>query len=495
MKLRMALRFINQHFLFLLLLVVAVILYVLIPIPGVVQYRSQPQQNAWPRVTFERVWKAVTNSDMLDIYVEDITPWVYVRLETDEFAAGTLIEHGGFSEEQVWLWHWSIPWDDDITWLELYHSCHEGCQHWSTLYLRATPPEIELPPVRVPTKLCVVLPNPDRNWHGRQGWVVEITYAALAEGEFWGIHDLVRRVQRHIRNGLLVLVRVEYQQGQSIPPRNNVLQLEQYLRYARQLARDERLRGIYGYIIGSNFNTAASNSLAAGQYVTPEWYARVFNGYGVEPSLTNNAIQVIKNANPNINVLVGPVSAWNTDQDGREQFRINTPWLNYMNSILAYINESATTKSALGIDGAAPDGFAVQAFGRINHADVPAEEAFLEPRLSLRHNEWEAAQAGFQIYTDWLQIINSYPYTSGKPVFISATNTFDGTQSSVPAENYPPGWLTEAAHVIDQEPQIRSLCWFMDYFARDTQWSMFSLTDQPGQLAHAADEFELLLTQ
>lgn len=64
-----------------------------------------------------------------------------------------------------------------------------------------------------------------------------------------------------------------------------------------------------------------------------------------------------------------------------------------------------------------------------------------------------------------------------------------------PSRNYPDGWLTTAYGVIRAEPQIRALCWFMDYIPNDTQWEWFSLTQGEGQVRAAAAEFEALLQQ
>jgi hypothetical protein len=47
--------------------------------------------------------------------------------------------------------------------------------------------------------------------------------------------------------------------------------------------------------------------------------------------------------------------------------------------------------------------------------------------------------------------------------------------------------------VINHEPQIKSLCWFIDDFPNDRQWDLFSLTQHPGRLIDAAEEFDQLL--
>jgi hypothetical protein len=99
------------------------------------------------------------------------------------------------------------------------------------------------------------------------------------------------------------------------------------------------------------------------------------------------------------------------------------------------------------------------------------------------------------VYKDWLDIINTYRYTKDLPVFIIATNTFSPETGTPPMQNYPPGWLSTALDVVNREPQIQALCWFMDYFPYDQQWEMFGLTNPAGRLVEAADEFDQLLQQ
>jgi hypothetical protein len=79
------------------------------------------------------------------------------------------------------------------------------------------------------------------------------------------------------------------------------------------------------------------------------------------------------------------------------------------------------------------------------------------------------------------------------PVYITSANTFVSDEGIPPAQNYPRGWLTTALEVIDQEPQVQALCWFMDYFPHDVQWDYFSLTQHPGRLLDATEEFDALL--
>ncbi len=116
-----------------------------------------------------------------------------------------------------------------------------------------------------------------------------------------------------------------------------------------------------------------------------------------------------------------------------------------------------------------------------------------EPRTDLLRAEWGGAQAGFRVYRDWLDIINAYPTTAGLPVYIMTANTFIAGEGVPPSQNYPDGWLTTALDVVNDEPQVHALCWFIDDFPHDTQWDQFSLAQRLGRMADAAEEFDGLL--
>jgi len=116
-----------------------------------------------------------------------------------------------------------------------------------------------------------------------------------------------------------------------------------------------------------------------------------------------------------------------------------------------------------------------------------------EPRTDLRSDQWGGARIGFRVYKDWLAIINTYPTTRGLPAYIISTNTYDREAGIPPAQNYPSGWLGAALDVVNDEPQIAALVWFLDEFPHSDEWDWFSLTEQSGRLADAAREFDTLL--
>ena len=142
--------------------------------------------------------------------------------------------------------------------------------------------------------------------------------------------------------------------------------------------------------------------------------------------------------------------------------------------VMALYDAGAQAKAAAGIS-TAPDGFAVNASGNPLAPELAGRWPASEPTLDLLRTAWQGAQAGFRVCRDWLASINQYPTTQGLPLYITATNTFATAdlasladeQAALPAQNYPVGWLTNALHVINQEPQIQALCWFLDAMSGD----------------------------
>ncbi len=392
-------------------------------------------------------------------------------------------------------WRWQFPTNGLQGDLIFYHSCQTGCLERTRVAFNQASSNSQVEPFR-PTKLGVVSANPKRDWHGRSGWDVELTYATLAEDKESGIDELARHVYLTDAQNLRVLVRVDYAPGQTLPPANDNVALSQYLDYVRRLARDARLRSVYGFIIGSGFNDPASFSAAPNAPLTPQWYARVFNGYGENVTRADNAVQVIRQENPQARVLVGPVRPFVSGQNGINQYAIDAPWLNYMNMLVTLLDESAQAKTKAGFALTAPDGFAVNAPGRPNAPELQGRAPADEPRIDLKRAAWNGAQAGFRVYRDWLDIINAYPTTRGLPVFINATNTFSPDEGIVPAQNYPRGWLTSAYEVVNAEPQIQALCWFLDEDkSADGRWDAYSLTKGIGRVYDAAKEFDALLVR
>ncbi|MFN8494977.1 MAG: hypothetical protein U0350_45660 [Caldilineaceae bacterium] len=474
----------------------------LLPISGQVMVvpNGQVTSALWPQLTVSPV--NPRPGDLVTVTATDDVAWPYTLLTI----AGQTVHFAHWQKQPglsawTWMWTFTLPEKsnnkasiDAI----FYTHCHTGCRERGKLRLSATPPEPEEAPTLSgkSTKLCAVFADPARNWHGRSGWVVDLTYARLADSQedpYWTVDELAWRVHEATAKGLRVLVRVDYAKGQTLPPANDALALNDYLAYLRRLARDERLKSVYGFIIGSGPNARNSSTLAPQHLITPEWVARLFNGYGEPAGHVDNAVQTIHAENLNVRVLVGPVRPWIRDQDGTRSYKLATPWLNYMNTLVGLLDESTRAKMKAGFSSVAPDGFALHAPGRPDAAELVGRAAAEEPRFDLRRSTWQNAQAGFHIYRDWLDIINTYPTTHGLPVYISSTNTTVPDGGLPPAQNYPQGWLTNALAAVNAEPQVQALCWFMDLVPGDDRWDAFSLTRQPGRMIYAAEEFDSLL--
>jgi hypothetical protein len=422
------------------------------------------------------------------VSVTDVTPWSNVQLSIDGRAA-QLLDWQKDTDAARWTWRWTFTVPDRASYpIVFYRDCDSGCRERARITIGLPEAAASIEPL-TPTKLCTVFANPQREWHGRSGWDVELTYATQTQEDYWNLDDLAARVLQADRAGLNVLVRVDYDPRQSLPPVDDFVALDRYLQFLRRLARDDRFKSVQGFIIGSGYNTQGSNALAKDRAVTPAWYARVFSGYGAEASHADNVVQVIRSENSVAQILVGPVRPWNSDQNGAQKYRVDAAWLNYFNTLVAALTEAAQSKAAIGLPDIAPGGFAVQASGRPEATLIPADE----PRLDLTRAEWPGAQAGFRVYRDWLDIINAHAATRGLPVYITSSNTFTPDTNVPPAQNYPTGWLTAALDVINHEPQIKALCWFIDDFSHDQQWDLFSLTKHPGRLIDAAEEFDHLL--
>lgn len=493
-----------------LLMILLLLLYWQLPIGGTVMISSMPMEfnPQWPQITLDPT--TPQPGETVTVTVVDNTPWTHVRLTVNDAPAtfGTVEALPGGA---TWQWSWRFTMPSGLatgTVLEFYRDCNTGCRLRGRRLLEPLiAAQQSLPnPSGPPTKLCVAFPDPARDWHGRSGWVIDLTYAQLADDSadhYWSVDTLAQRVALATAQGVRILVRVDYAKEQSLPPANDALALNRYLTYLRRLARDERLRPVYGYIIGSGYNVAEANAQAPARPVTPAWYARLFNGYGEPANHTDNVVETVRTENPQVRLLVGPVRPWRSDQDGAELYTIDMPWLNYMNTLVAALHAGAQAKATAGIPLAAPDGFAVNAVGNPTAPELGDQAAAQEPLVDLPRAEWNGAQAGFRVYREWLAIVNHYPTTRGLPLYITAANTFaagdDATAADsdalLPAQSYPPGWLTTALAVINQEPQVHALCWFLDLMPGDNRWDVFSLARQPGKLVYAAEEFDELLTR
>lgn len=437
--------------------------------------------------------------ELVTVVVTDRQPWSHVRLTVNSESA--VLQRW---EEQpllgIWIWSWSflMPTDPSPE-VVFYVECHTGCQTRGRLALVTSAQELAGTSDNLrTTKLCTVMADPARDWRQRSGWVVDITYMKLADDlqdPYWSVDALAARIAAASRKGLRVLVRIEFARQQTLPPAQDHIALSDYLAFVRRLAADDRLRTVDAFIIGSGPNAHSSNELAPDRLISPEWYARVFNGYGEPVDHQDNVVQTMRAVWPGAKILVGAVRPWIDDQNGARIASVDAPWLNYMNTLVWAIDQATILKSVAGYGNVGPDGFALHTPGRPDAPQLDAAQAADEPWIELHHADWKGAQSGFRIFQDWLAIINAHASTRGLPGYITAANTFADSAGAPPAQNYPPGWLTNALAVVNQEPQLRTLCWFLDLVPGDRQWDAFSLARHPGRLLYAAEEFDALLQQ
>ncbi|GIK56576.1 MAG: hypothetical protein HND44_03450 [Chloroflexi bacterium] len=217
-------------------------------------------------------------------------------------------------------------------------------------------------------------------------------------------------------------------------------------------------------------------------------------GIGTAVTDQNNVLAIVRAENPGARMLVGAVQPWVVDEvAGVRPYTTDAPWLNYMHTLVTLLDETAQARAAAGIPLAAPDGFAIDAPGNPESAKMDGQPPAQEPQTDLISATWHGAQLGFRVYRDWLGIINNTATTHGLPVYIIASNTYGADSTALPAQTYPEGWLAQALAEINQQPQVHSLCWFVDYFSYGDQWAEFSLTAPVGQMAAAAAEFDTLL--
>lgn len=473
----------KRRWLLLILLVSVLGGYWWLPIRGSVTLGDGEQPNGWPRIWTEPAMPIA--GEPLLVYVRDTAPWTDVALTVDRRLAQRDPTYS--TNANPWTWRWTITPQRENTTITFYHSCAAGCIERGQQAFGS--PTTDPAPLRQPTKLGAVFADPNRNWHNKAAWTVDLTISERADQADWGIDALAERVALAHASGLRVLVRVAYDFGQSLPPANDEVAFSRYLAYCTRLARDDRLREVYGYIIGGGFNATSENSLVPNQPTTPEWIARILVGSGLPAIRSDNVAQQMHSVRPATRVLVGPVRPWLNDQNGAIPDALDQPWLNYFNTLVAQLDRTITQKSAAGIPLVAPDGFALNAFGR---PEALPDQPSREPATDLRRPEWGAAQAGFRVYRDWLRIINQYPTTRGAPAFISAVNTYTPDTRIVPLQNYPAGWLPTALQEINAEPQIQALCWFVDLPFGET-WQEWSLAQPQGNLYNAAADFDLLL--
>lgn len=135
---------------------------------------SDRPPGVWPQIWTDA--PAVRLHDLVTIYVRDNTPWSYVKLVSDGVDAPRDISYGTGAGPWTWRWTTRAPDTPSFT-IVFYHSCNTGCIERGRVVIGATTSaEAAATPAPRPTKLGVVFADPARDWHGRSGWTVELTY-------------------------------------------------------------------------------------------------------------------------------------------------------------------------------------------------------------------------------------------------------------------------------------------------------------------------------
>ena len=174
-----------------------------IEIPG-----SRSEATLYPLISIDPA-NAPPGSDAV-VSVEDRVSWAHVKLSING-APATFMGWSEVDAGHLWRWQWQVrvpPAHEGLA-VEFFHDCHTGCQRRATLVTGE--PMVAQSPLGAPTKLCVDFANPERDWHNRQGWTVDMTYMRLADDEvdrYWGVDALAARLAQARRKGLRTLVRV-----------------------------------------------------------------------------------------------------------------------------------------------------------------------------------------------------------------------------------------------------------------------------------------------
>jgi hypothetical protein len=233
-----------------------------VPSPGkvtLVAANLSAEQIPFPKVVFSPASNASVDPNTLIVHVQDPIGWAHIKL----YANHRWLQEGPTWQQLVtkhWQWEWQLPPTTEPTELVAYHSCDVGCVEWWRRRLPGSNVQAEptATPSRQPTKLGLVFAMPQRNWHGRAGWNVKLVYAlADKPDDYWMLDHVAERVLRSSAQGLHVLLRVDFDRGQSVPPRDDYDALNSYLKFLRRLAQDERFRDVRGLIIGSVTDTGS----------------------------------------------------------------------------------------------------------------------------------------------------------------------------------------------------------------------------------------------
>ena len=130
---------------------------------------DEPEQPEWPLI--EVIPEVPTPGEVAELVVTDIAPWVHVSLQVEAEGGASSTQPALLRAEQTpagWEWHWrfTVPESDNYE-LLLFHDCDKGCETWGKKTFSNAANEFRAEANVLPTKLCTVFPNPERDGHGR----------------------------------------------------------------------------------------------------------------------------------------------------------------------------------------------------------------------------------------------------------------------------------------------------------------------------------------
>ncbi len=148
-------------------LLLALLACALIPVPGYVVIapgRSGPLIPApmGPQIQLDPPF--ARPGDEVRLHVTDRTPWTHVLLTVNGVPLYPESWESGLGGQWTWTFRLALPTGPSE--IVFHHSCDTGCRERGRMMLGEPLSPSSAP---LPTKLGLVFPNPDRDWHGRSG--------------------------------------------------------------------------------------------------------------------------------------------------------------------------------------------------------------------------------------------------------------------------------------------------------------------------------------
>lgn len=251
---------------------------------------------------------------------------------------------------------------------------------------------------------------------GKSGWSVEVVHTEPYPFDLTHA-DAVQIVAE----GFTLIIRIDYQApSQTLPETSGAI-----ASYVSGCAAKVAEFGdvCHTWILGNEFNADFGGSVPV---ATAE-------------SVYRQVADAIHAAQPEAIVLVGAIAPWNATLTGSGPYPSNRQWLNYFYDLVQRLGGDA-------------DGFAIHAYGGRGGDSDPRDDD----------------EMGFGVYQRWMEIIDSHPEASQRPVYLTEMNHAadgDGATPGFPLYPYSAGYIQRLFEEIgtwnELEPhRIRCACWF-----------------------------------